>query len=352
VPSLLRAFSAPVKLHLDYSRDELMFLMSHDTDGFVRWESGQQLAVAVVHDLMAAYRSDRQLEVDARLVQAMRHVLEASLADPAIDKAMVSYLLMLPTEAYLGELAQEVDVDGIHIAREHARNHIARQLEALLIRVYEVNSEPEEYAVKAEAIARRQLKNTALNYLLLLEDKQWFDRCLAQYSNSDNMTDVSAALRALVNSTSPLAEEIREQALAEFFQRWQDEPLVIEQWFAMQCAASNPDSLPRVKALMSQEPFSIKNPNKVRAVIGAFCNQNLVGFHREDGSGYAFLADSVITLNGINPQIAARLLTPLTRWRKHKAARQALMKAQLQRILSIDNLSSDVYEVTSKSLAE
>lgn len=350
VPSLLRGFSAPVKLNMDYSRDELMFLMTHDSDGFVRWESAQQLGLQIIHELLAAHQAGQELKVDQRLLDTIKNVLEASLNDPELDKAMVANLILLPSEAYISELASEIDVDGIHHVREFVRKQIAVALATTLAAVYAANKATAAYVVNAAEIAQRSLKNTVLNYLMLLDSSEWSECSYQQYLNSDNMTDVSAGLRALVNAKGEAAMGVKQQALADFYQKWQHEPLVIELWLSMQASAALPDNLEAVKALTQHEAFDIKNPNKVRSVIGAFCNQNLVAFHHENGSGYTFLADYVITLNSLNPQIASRLLTPLTRWKKHNSKRQGLMKAELKRIMDTPELSKDVYEIVSKSL--
>jgi aminopeptidase N len=352
VPALLRGFSAPVKLRMDYSRDELMFLMSHDSDGFVRWEAGQQLALEVINEGLEAWRTQKPISVDPRLVTAFKTVLEVSLNDAGLDKAMVANLLLLPSEAYISELATIVEVDGIHQVREYVRKHLAFELRPLFEQVYEQNQSSAPYVYNATAVAARSLKNTALNYLMLLEDPQWFDKARKQFMAANNMTDAGAALRAFVNNPSVGSNAIRDELLASFYAQWKQEALVVEQWLALQCAAPVPNNLPRVKALIEHEAFDIRNPNKVRSVIGAFCNSNAVGFHALNGEGYEFLADYVIKLNTINPQIASRQLTPLSRWRKYSSGRQELMKAQLRRIMAVENLSKDVYEVVSKSLQE
>jgi len=349
VPSLLRSFSAPVKMSMDYSREELMFLMSHDSDGFVRWESSQQLCLQVINECMQHRSEDKTPQVDKRLVLAMERVLHSALQDREVDKAMISRLLLLPSEAYIGELSSEIDVDGIHVTREHIRHYIALALENQLAEVYQLMQEEGPYRVESEDIARRSLKNTVLNYLVLLSDA-WLETAYQQYQAANNMTDQSAALRALLAGQSEKALALKERAYAEFYQRWHHEPLVVEQWLSMQAGVSLKENLPEVVRLTQHESFDIKNPNKVRSVIGAFSHQNIVGFHHESGSGYQFLGDKVIELNRINPQIAARLLTPLTHWRKHQSHRQRLMKNELQRILQEEKLSSDVYEVVSKSL--
>jgi aminopeptidase N len=352
VPALLRGFSAPVKLHMDYTRDELMFLMSHDSDGFVRWEAAQQLGLQVIQDGLDARSAGTAFSIDPRLVTAYRRVLEAGLTDATIDKAMVANLLLLPSEAYISELAAVIDVEGIHLVREQVRRTLARELRELLGQVYEANIGSAPYVYEGAAVAVRTLRNTVLNYLMTLEDERWFKAAEAQYAGADNMTDTMAGLRAFVNNPSPKTQALTEGLLADFYTKWKHETLVVEQWLALQSAAPVPGNLPKVKALIEHEAFDLRNPNKVRSVIGAFCNSNAVGFHAGNGEGYRFLADYVILLNRSNPQIASRQLTPLTRWRKYDPARQALMKAELRRVMAEENLSKDVYEIVSKSLQE
>jgi aminopeptidase N len=347
LPSLLRGFSAPVKLSFPYSRDQLMFLMQHDSDGFNRWEAGQQLAVQVLQDLIAQVQRGEALVLDQRLVEALRAVL----TNDALDPAMVAEMLSLPGEAYLTEISEVADVDAIHAAREFARRQLAEALFEPLWQRYQDNrvaSRSTPYVAQAEHFARRSLQNIALSYLMLCERPQVLAACLEQYGACDNMTERLGALAVLVNS--PFEAE-KAQALAEFAEHFKDNPLVMDQWFSVQAASGLPGGLQRVEALMEHPAFTMKNPNKVRALIGAFAGQNLINFHAADGSGYRFLADQVISLNATNPQIASRQLAPLTRWRKYDSARQVLMQAQLQRILSSGELSSDVYEVLSKSLA-
>ncbi|MDX1724798.1 MAG: aminopeptidase N [Pseudomonas sp.] len=347
LPSLLRGFSAPVKLSFSYSRDQLMFLMQHDADGFNRWEAGQQLAVQVLQDLIGQQQRGEPFQLDQRLVSALRSVLE----NASLDQAMVAELLSLPGEAYLSEISAVADVDAIHSAREFARKQLADALFDLLWQRYQANREISRstaYVAEAEHFARRSLQNIALSYLMLSGKPEVLAACLEQLEVCDNMTERLAAVAVLVNS--PFEEE-KAKALASFAEFFKDNPLVMDQWFSVQAACSLPGALGRVQQLMRHPAFTLKNPNKVRALIGAFTGQNPVNFHQVDGSGYRFLADQVITLNALNPQIAARLLGPLTRWGKYDDTRQALMKAELERILASGELSSDVYEVVSKSLA-
>ncbi|MGF6591227.1 aminopeptidase N [Pseudomonas sp. 2835] len=347
LPSLLRGFSAPVKLSFPYDRDQLMFLMQHDSDGFNRWEAGQQLSVQVLQELIAQHQQGAKLVLDQRLVTALGTVL----ANEQLDQAMVAEMLSLPSEAYLTEISEVADVDAIHAAREFARKQIAEQLFDALNARYQANralSRGTEYVAEAEHFARRSLQNIVLSYLMLSARPEVLAATLEQFDACDNMTERLTALAVLVNS--PFEAE-RGKALEVFAENFKDNPLVMDQWFSVQAASTLPGGLARVKALMQHPAFTLKNPNKVRALIGAFAGQNLVNFHAGDGSGYRFLADLVIELNALNPQIASRQLAPLTRWRKYDSARQALMKGELERILASGSLSSDVYEVVSKSLA-
>jgi len=347
LPSLLRGFSAPVKLEFPYSRDQLMFLMQHDSDGFNRWEAGQQLSVQVLQELIGQCQRGEPLAMDERLIEALRSVLR----NEQLDAAMVAEMLSLPSEAYLTEISEVADVDAIHAAREFARRELGSRLFEPLYQRYMTSREVSrqtEYVASAEHFARRALQNMALAYLMLSERSDVLSLCLDQFDNADNMTERLSALASLVNSPF---EEKRAKALESFAEHFKDNPLVMDQWFSVQAGSPLPGGLERVQQLMTHSAFTLKNPNKVRALIGAFANQNLINFHRADGAGYRFLADQVIALNALNPQIASRLLAPLTRWRKYDNGRQALMKGELERILASGELSRDVYEVVSKSLA-
>jgi aminopeptidase N len=347
LPSLLRGFSAPVKLSFPYNRDQLMFLMQHDTDGFNRWDAGQQLSVQVLQELIAQHQKGEKLVMDQRLITALGTVL----ADESLDQAMVAEMLSLPGEAYLTEISEVADVDAIHAAREFARQQLANSLSDALWKRYQTNRELSKqtaYVAESEHFARRALQNIALSYLMLTQKPEVLAAAIEQFDAADNMTERLTALAVLVNS--PFEDE-KAKALKVFAENFKDNALVMDQWFSVQAGSTLPGGLERVKALMQHPAFTMKNPNKVRALIGAFAGQNLINFHAADGSGYRFLADLVIELNGFNPQIASRQLAPLTRWRKYDDKRQALMKGELERIRASGQLSPDVFEVVSKSLA-
>ena len=302
VPSLLRDFSAPVKLHFPYSREDLAFLLTHDSDGFNRWDAGQRLALLALDDLIAAHRNGVEKVMDSRVVEAFRTLLTSSMD----DKAVLAEMLTLPSEAYIAEQQPIVDVDAIHAAREFVRQSLAQALRDEFIAVYKENGTDEAYAPTPEQIAQRSLKNIALSYLMSIEDDESVALCEAQFAADHNMTDVRHALTLLVHSDR---DDLANPALKAFGEKWAHDPLVMDQWFTIQVSRPQPDVLERVKYLMQHPAFSIKNPNKVRALVGAFA-QNRVNFHRLDGKGYALLADVVIELNRLNPEIAALLITP------------------------------------------
>ncbi|WP_416137554.1 aminopeptidase N [Halomonas sp. HK25] len=343
VPSLLRGFSAPVKLRFPYGREDLAFLLANDADGFNRWDAGQRLAMLALDDLIAAHRNGVEKVMDSRVVEAFRVLLEA---EPD-DKAVLAEMLTLPSEAYIAEQQPLVDVDAIHAARTFVKQGLATTLRDDFLRVYRDNQRDEPYAPTPEQIARRSLKNVALSYLMAIEDEEGIDLAREQFAADHNMTDVRHALTLLTHSSR---DELSEPALRAFGEKWAHDTLVMDQWFAIQVTRPQPDVLDRVKFLMAHPAFSLKNPNKVRALIGTFAGQNRVNFHRIDGAGYRLLADVVIELNRLNPEIAARLITPLTRWARFDETRQELMKAELERIRA-EKLSPNVFEVVEKALA-
>lgn len=343
IPSLGRSFSAPVHFEYDYSREQLAFLMSHDNDGFNRWDAGNRLATEVLLEGVASLSEGKGLTLDETLLGAFKSVL----SNKELDKATTALLLSLPSEAYLAQQMEPVDVDGIHTARSQLKVALAKALRSEFLSSYQENKHEGDYSPEFTQIAQRSLKNLSLSYLMALEDDEVTKLCVEQFESADNMTDQNSAFRFLVHSDR--AE--KNTAIESFYQQWKHEPLVVDQWLNIQASSPIGNTLERVEELMQHECFELTNPNKVRALVGAFCNANPVNFHKIDGSGYRFLADRVIELNKLNPQIAARLSGMMSRWRKYDEARQALIVGELKRIMAEPNLSPDVYEVASKSVS-
>jgi len=268
------------------------------------------------------------------------------LEQPWDDLSYFSLLLNLPSETYLAEQMQVVDVEAIHAAREFVTLALAEQLQTQLQALYLNNHRDESGKFDAGAIGRRRIKNTCLSYLSKLENKDIHHLSQQQFNTAKNMTDQMAALTVIVNNPHPA----KQQCLDSFYRQWQAEALVIDKWFTLQASSSMPDTFATVQALMQHPAFDLKNPNRVRSLIGAFSQSNPLHFHAANGQGYQFLADQIIALNTLNPQIASRMVGALTAWRRYDEGRQALMKAQLERIITTEAISKDVYEVASKSL--
>ncbi|MGB5598309.1 MAG: aminopeptidase N C-terminal domain-containing protein, partial [Thiothrix litoralis] len=254
--------------------------------------------------------------------------------------------LQLPSEADIAEVARPSDPEAIHAVREFIYTTLAKALRLDLERLYAELHEEGEYSPDATSIGRRSLKNVCLAYLGRIQDDGIHETCLQQYLAAGNMTDAMAALAVLSSIECPQ----REQALQHFHDRWQHDSLVMDKWFALQATSSLPDTLQQVQALMQHKLFDMRNPNKVRALVGSFAMRNPLHFHAQDGSGYVFLTERVLELDAMNPQIASRMVRPLMNWRQYEPVRSALMKAQLERIQAHSGLSSDAYEIVNKSL--
>ena len=343
VPSLLRGFSAPVKLTYNYSPEELAHLMAHDSDGFNRWDAGQSLSFIELDKLIKDQLNQRQLQPCEHLIKVFGHLL----SDTSLDPAMVNLMLQLPSEAQLHERAEVIEVEAIHKARQFARASIAKALQPALIETYQRLTETQDYAPEAEQIGRRALRNCALSYLMLIDDVGP-ELAWQQFNNASNMTDRAAALASLVNC--PAAENYAAQALEQFQQQFNDEALVMNLWLQIQATNSQPNGLARVKELMTHPAYSATNPNKIRSLVGAFCSANPINFHNSDGSGYQFLQEQIIALNKVNPQVAARLVTPLTKWKKLAEPNKTLMHNALSEIAKQEDLVVDVREIVIKSL--
>ncbi|MBN2864628.1 MAG: aminopeptidase N [Thiotrichales bacterium] len=342
VPSLLRGFSAPVYLEFDYSDEALSLLTQADQDSFNRWEAFQTLALNEIKNNIQRFESGQALQLSDALMKAFKAVLE----DANADKALIALTLTLPSLTYVGEQYDVVNVDAIYEAHQWLRVQLATQNEAGLLSLYtQLASDHSAYRYHKEDIAKRMLKNACLSYLSLLEKNAALVK--AQFDAQANMTDVLAALQSIANSEHPQ----RVDCLQAFYDKWQADPLVLDKWFALQASSHHEHALQQVKALVEHADFSYENPNRVRSVIGVFGRMNLLGFHRADGSGYAFLAEQVMKVDKLNPQVAARIVAPFTHWQRFDEARQTKMKAALNTVLAMDGLSKDVYEIVSKSLA-
>lgn len=344
VPSLLRGFSAPVTLKSNLSRDQQLFLMAHDGDSFARWEAGQTVAGGIIHDLVGDIEAGRALELGDDFTIAVA----ALVGDQTTDKALLAKALVMPSEVYLGQATPVVPVDALHEARDYLRKELATRLYDDWLALYRGLSSNAAYSLEGPEKARRALRNVALGYLMFSEAEEARELAHAQFNAADNMTDALAALATISASEDPG----REMALAAFYDKWQGDPLVIDKWFALQASSPRPDTLSAVLELAKHPAFTMKNPNRMRALVAGFSVLNQVRFNDAAGGGYRFLADAVIELNGFNPQVAARMLGPLTRWRRFDEARQALLRGELERILAVADLSPDVYEVVSKSLKD
>jgi aminopeptidase N len=343
VPSLLRDFSAPVKLTNPRSDQELTFLMAHDSDPFARWEAGQQYAAKLILRLVEDRRNGQAMVVPDAFVDAIRRTLD----DQRLDRDLIANAVALPGIAYLGELMEEIDIDGLWAAREHIRKTLATKLADRWTAAYEANRIAGPYKFTPEDIGRRSLRGVALSYLSSDGSREARRRGALHFEAAANMTESMAGLATMAE----LGGIEGETTLARFYDRWKDQPLVLDKWFAIQASAPAADALERVRKLLDHPAYDRKNPNRVRALVGAFASGNPVRFHDPLGKGYAFLADQVIATDKLNPQLAARLLGPLGRWRRYDKSRQSLMRGQLERIVAEPGLSRDVFEIASKSLA-
>ncbi len=338
VPSLLREFSAPVKLS-GLSPERLRFLAAHDTDPFVRWESGQQFAASALLDMVAVIQAGGEPAVDPALIEAAASALDQ-------EPAFAAEALALPGEATLADKMDVVDVDAIHTARDKARAAIGQALSDRLRVTYDRLTDRAGYSIDGPAIGRRSLRNTCLSYLVVAGDASAVGLAKAQFDAAENMTDVLAALGILSSVDCPE----RLDALAAFYQSWRHDPLVLDKWFAIQALSSLPGTPSAVEALKTHPDFDLRNPNRIRALVSSFAG-NQVRFHDASGMGYRLYADTIIQLDPTNGQVAARMVSPLGQWRRFDAGRQDLMKRQLQRILDLPGLSRNTFEMASKSIA-
>ncbi|BBV05169.1 aminopeptidase N [Providencia rettgeri] len=342
VPSLLREFSAPVKLDYNYTDEQLAFLMQHASNEFARWDAAQQLINNYVKINVAHYQNGETLVLPEPVVDAFRGVL---LSD-SIDPALVALILTLPSENELAELFTVIDPVAIHEVVNFIHHHLAVEMHDELLTVYR-SINIDGYRVDHQDIAKRSLRNICLQYLAAGDDSELANNLvLEQYQSADNMTDSLAALSAA--NESQLA--CKEQLMADFDERWHHDGLVMDKWFTLQGANPAKEALANVRALLNHRSFSMSNPNRVRSLVGAFTAGNPVNFHAKDSSGYQFLYEILVDLNTRNPQVASRLIEPLIRLKRYDEQRQAQMRKVLEQLKALDNLSGDLFEKITKAL--
>jgi aminopeptidase N len=345
VLSINRGFSAPVKLTANLSAEDLRFLAAHDADPFNRWQALQSLATALLIDNVSALRSGTPPRNDDGLLAA----LAAILKDEALEPAFVAQALAMPSEADIArDLGKEVDPDAIFAARRALRVAISKGLRRLLADTYERMSDQTPYRPDAAGAGRRSLRNICLDLLAAPGDRTEIERGVRQYHAANNMTDQFAALTTLSQHDVPQ----RQDALDDFHRRFSSDALVIDKWLALQSLIPEPATLDRVRRLTKHAAFSFANPNRVRALIGTFAHGNQTQFNRRDGAGFMFVAETVLELDGRNPQVAARLMTAFRAWRALEATRRGRAEAALRHVAAAGSLSNDVKDIVERSLAE
>ncbi|KAL2547680.1 Peptidase M1 family protein [Forsythia ovata] len=342
VPSILRGYSAPVRLESDLTEADLFVLLANDSDEFNRWESGQVLARKLMLSLVSDFQQNKPLVLNPQFV----HGLKTILSDPSLDKEFIAKSLTLPGEGEIMDMMEVADPDAVHAVRTFIRKQLAFELKQEFLETVKKNRSSEQYEFNHPNLARRSLKNVALAYLGSLEDAEITELALHEYRTAKNLTEQFAALVALDQNPG----KTRDDVLADFYSKWQHDFLVVNKWFALQAMSDVPRNVEHVRKLVNHPAFDMRNPNNVYSLIGGFCG-SLVNFHAKDGSGYKFLGEMVVQLDKLNPQEASRRVSAFSRWKRFDETRQNLAKAQLEMILSANGLSENVYEIASKSLA-
>lgn len=342
--SLLREFSAPVKLHYNYSNDELRFLLQHATNDFSRYDAAQRLYYhSLMQNINRIQQNNVMLPLANETIAALRSVLQLSDSDPA----MAALILTPPGENEIANQMKIIDPDAIHQARHQLIEQLALGLAEEWQHSYDMNKTG-SYRIDHTDIGKRSLKNLSLFYLAHQTDKDKANHCVVdQYRAADNMTDKLAALSAAVKAQLPCAEAL----MTEFDIEWHHDGLVMDKWFMLHATNPQPCTLVKIEKLLSHRAFSLANPNRVRSLIGTFASGNPVAFHAKTGEGYRFLTQIITELNAKNPQVAARLIDPLIRYAQYDKERRAQMRAELKKLLSLEGLSNDLYEKISKALA-
>ncbi|KAF5730011.1 puromycin-sensitive aminopeptidase isoform X1 [Tripterygium wilfordii] len=342
IPSLLRGYSAPIRLQSDLPIDDLYFLLAHDSDEFNRWEAGQVLARKLMLSLVSDFQETKPLQLYPKFVDGFRNIL----GDSSLDKEFIAKAITPPGEGEIMDMMEVADPDAVHAVRSFVRKQLASELRAEFLNAVKSNRSAEEYVFDHPNMARRTLKNIALAYLALLNDPELNELALHEYKTATNMTDQIAALAAIALNPGKTRDDI----LEDFYSKWQHDFLVVNKWFALQAMSNLPGNVKNVQNLLNHPAFDLRNPNKVYSLIGGFCGSP-VNFHAIDGSGYRFLGELVVQLDKLNPQVASRMVSAFSRWRRYDETRQKLAKAQLEMILSSNGLSENVFEIASKSLA-
>ena len=341
VPSLLREFSAPVKLDYKWSDAQLTFLMRHARNDFSRWDAAQSLLATYIRLNVARYQQGQHLSLPLHVADAFRAVL----LDTDCDPALTALILTLPSENEIAELFDTIDPQAIALVRDALQRTLARELADEFFAIYNANQQP-EYRVEHDAIGQRGLKNTCLTYLAF-SDAQLADKLVqTQYHQATNMTDALAALSAAVAAQLPC----RDALLAAYDERWHQDGLVMDKWFVLQATSPAANVMRNVRQLLTHRSFTMSNPNRVRSLVGAFASANPAAFHAKDGSGYKFLVEMLTDLNTRNPQVAARMVEPLIRLKRYDEDRQAMMRQALEQLLQLDKLSGDLYEKITRAL--
>ncbi|MFW2389019.1 MAG: aminopeptidase N [Polyangiales bacterium] len=341
IPSIGRGFSAPIKLQMERSHDELAFLMANDSDPFNRWEAGQRLAMGILLGLVDRAASDQPLELHAALVPAFRKVLH----DPSLDGSIKAMTLQLPSEELIAQELSAVDPDTVHRARDFVVRELGAQLRDDWMSVYAQHARGSDALDKTQ-IDRRRMKNRALQYLAALGEPDTTALAAEQFAAATGMTDYEAAFRCLVDLDGPETD----RATDSFYQRWQSEPLVLDKWFRIQAMSNAPSAFDRAVALSGHPAFTLANPNRARSLLYAFAAGNPVAFHRPDGKGHGFVAEQVLRLDGINPQVASRIVSCFNQWRRYESTRRESMKSELERIARAPGISKDVSEIVDRAL--
>ncbi|KAL0447935.1 UNVERIFIED_CONTAM: Puromycin-sensitive aminopeptidase [Sesamum latifolium] len=342
VPSILRGYSAPVRMDSDLTDADLYFLLANDSDEFNRWEAGQVLARKLMLSLVSDFQQNKPLTLNSQFL----HGIKSIICDPSLDKEFIGKAITLPTEQEIMDIMEVADPDAVHAVRTFIRKELASGLKQELLDTVKNNRSSEKYEFNHSNLARRALKNIALAYLGSLDDPEITELALHEYKTATNMTDQFSALVALDQKPGKTRDDI----LADFYNKWQHDYLVVNKWLALQAMSDVPGNVENVRKLLDHPAFDLRNPNKVYSLVGGFC-RSPVNFHAKDGSGYKFLGEMVVQLDKLNPQVASRMVSSFSRWKRYDETRQNLAKAQLEMILAANGLSENVFEIASKSLS-